>query len=470
MRSFSRGRYPELDALGVEHARGDLADRAAVRRAAEGCDAVVHTAAKAGVWGSPLEYRRANVIGTENVLAACVAASIPRLVYTSTPSVVHQGGDIEGGDESLPYTAHASTAYQATKTEAEKLVLAAQSRALSVVALRPHLVWGPGDPHLVPRILARGRRGRVALPGGGAARVDTVYVDNAADAHVAALERLAPDAACAGRAYFVTNGEPRPLRDIVLGILRAGGVEARVVSIPPRVAHAAGALLEAAFRLSRAPSASRRSRASSPSSSPPRTGSTSAPRAATSAGRPPSRSTRASSACAPRSAPAAELALELRDRLPVLRAPDPEQVDRGDHQAGRTEHGVERGGGPPDPVGGAGREDEREEQRHPPPVALEDLRLAVEALDLLLDQRATIRHGRVFRSSARPVKRPWTAAAICRRMAAPWESKDRILYVQILAQMLIADGVLADEERSYLDRIMDSLGMPPRSASRRSPT
>lgn len=252
VRSFSRGRYPELDALGVEHARGDLADRAAVRRAAEDCDAIVHTAAKAGVWGSPLGYRRANVIGTENVLAACVAASIPRLVYTSTPSVVHQGGDIEGGDESLPYTAHASTAYQATKTEAEKLVLAAQSRALSVVALRPHLVWGPGDPHLVPRILARGRRGRVALPGGGAARVDTVYVDNAADAHVAALERLAPDAACAGRAYFVTNGEPWPLRDIVLGILRAGSVEARVVPIPPRVAHAAGALLEAAFRLARA--------------------------------------------------------------------------------------------------------------------------------------------------------------------------------------------------------------------------
>lgn len=251
VRSFSRGRYPALDALGVEHARGDLADRDAIRAAAAGCDAIVHTAAKAGVWGSAREYRDTNVIGTENVLAACRAASIERLVYTSTPSVVHAGGDIEGGDESLPYTTHPSTAYQATKTEAEKIVLAAQSRSLSVVALRPHLVWGPGDPHLVPRILARGRRGRIALPGGGTHRVDTIYVDNAADAHVAALERLAPEAACAGRAYFVTNGEPVPLRDIVLGILRAGGIEARVVPIPPRLAHAAGAILETAFRLAR---------------------------------------------------------------------------------------------------------------------------------------------------------------------------------------------------------------------------
>ena len=251
VRSFSRGRYPELEALGVEHARGDLGDRAAVIAAAAGCDAIVHTAAKAGVWGAYDEYLRANVIGTENVLAACRAGAVPRLVYTSTPSVVHQGGDIEDGDESLPYATHPSTAYQATKITAERMVLAASSDALSVVALRPHLVWGPGDPHLVPRIVARGRRGRIALPGGGAQRVDTTYVDNAADAHVAALERLGPGAPCHGRAYFVTNGEPRPLRDIVLGVLRASGIDAKVVPIPRSVAHAAGAALEAAFGLAR---------------------------------------------------------------------------------------------------------------------------------------------------------------------------------------------------------------------------
>jgi nucleoside-diphosphate-sugar epimerase len=185
------------------------------------------------------------------VLEACRAEGVARLVYTSTPSVVHQGGDLEGGDESLPYTTRPSTAYQATKTIAERAVLAAQSDSLAVVALRPHLVWGPGDPHLVPRIVARARRARIALPGGGEKRIDTVYVDNAADAHVAALERLAPDAACAGRAYFVTNGDPRPLREIVLGILGAAGVRARVVPIPPRVAYLAGAALETAFRIAR---------------------------------------------------------------------------------------------------------------------------------------------------------------------------------------------------------------------------
>ncbi|MFK7985700.1 MAG: NAD-dependent epimerase/dehydratase family protein [Sandaracinaceae bacterium] len=249
VRSFSRGHYPALEALGVEHVAGDLGDAAAVRAACIDCDAVVHTAAKAGVWGDPAAYRRANLVGTRNVLAACRTESVSRLVYTSTPSVVHAGGDIEGkrADE-LPYTRHPQTAYQATKTRAEQEVLAANSAELAVVALRPHLVWGPGDPHLVPRVLERGKHGRIALPGGGEKRVDTVYIDNAADAHVAALDRLTPGADCAGRAYFVTNDEPRPLREIILAILSAGGIDARVVAIPTPLAKAAGALLESGFR------------------------------------------------------------------------------------------------------------------------------------------------------------------------------------------------------------------------------
>ena len=253
VRSFSRGRYDSLDALGVTHVRGDLSDRASVIAAAQGCDAVVHTAAKAGVWGAYDDYRRANLDGTRNVLAACRAHHIPKLVYTSTPSVVHAGGPIEGGDESLPYTERPSTAYQATKTQAEREALEANREHLSVVALRPHLIWGPGDPHLVPRILARGRRGRIALPGGGRELVDTVYVDNAADAHVAALDRLGPDSACTGKAYFVTNDDPRPMREIVLAILRAGGIaDPKVVPIPNGVARFAGALMEKAFTLARA--------------------------------------------------------------------------------------------------------------------------------------------------------------------------------------------------------------------------
>jgi nucleoside-diphosphate-sugar epimerase len=243
VRTFSRTRHAELDALYVDDVRGDVADAVAIKNAARGCDAVIHTAAKAGVWGPIEEYRRANVIGTGNVLAACRAHGVARLVYTSTPSVAHAGGDIEGGDESLPYSDHPTSPYQATKIAAERAVLGAQRDGLSVIALRPHLLWGPGDPHLVPRIIERGRRGRIALPGGGTQLVDTTYVDNAADAHVSAL-----DARVTGRAYFITNGEPRPLASIVLSILRAAKIEAKVVAIPRPVAHAAGALLETAFK------------------------------------------------------------------------------------------------------------------------------------------------------------------------------------------------------------------------------
>ena len=250
VRSFSRGRYPALDALGVEHARGDLGRR---RRGARGGRGLRRGGPHGGQGGRvgrgrglPARQRRRD---RRTCSAACRAAGVSRLVYTSTPSVVHEGGDLEGGDESLPYTTHPSTAYQATKTEAEKAVLAAKSPSLSVVALRPHLVWGPGDPHLVPRIIARGRRGLIALPGGGRARIDTIYVDNAADAHLAALDRLEPGAACDGKAYFITNGDPRPTREIVLGILRAAGIDARVVPVSRRLAHAAGAAMETAFRL-----------------------------------------------------------------------------------------------------------------------------------------------------------------------------------------------------------------------------
>ena len=252
VRSFSRGRYARLDELGVAQVQGDLAARDAVIAAAKGCDAVVHTAAKAGVFGPYDEYRKANLDGTRNVLAACRVHQIPKLVYTSTPSVVHAGEGIHGGDESLPYVEHPTTAYQATKTEAEREVLAASGARLAAVALRPHLIWGPGDPHLVPRIVSRTRRGRIALPGGGRERVDAVYISNAADAHIAALERIGPNAACAGKAYFITNDEPLPMREIVLGILRAKGVaDPRVVSVPVRVAAALGAALETAFTLAR---------------------------------------------------------------------------------------------------------------------------------------------------------------------------------------------------------------------------
>jgi nucleoside-diphosphate-sugar epimerase len=234
-----------LRALKVEQQRGDLADREAVLRAASGCDAVIHVAAKAGHWGSRAEYHRANVLGTQHVLQACAKHGIRRLVYTSTPSVVHAGGDLEGVDESLPYPAHFHAHYPASKAAAEQLVLAANGTDLSTVALRPHLIWGPGDNHLLPRIVARAKAGRLRLVG-TPKQIDTVYIDNAAQAHLNALDRLAagPAAACAGKAYFIAQGEPIDSGEMINRLLACAGIEPVHKRIPYPLAYALGALME----------------------------------------------------------------------------------------------------------------------------------------------------------------------------------------------------------------------------------
>lgn len=254
--SFSRGDYPELATLGVEQRRGDLSDLSALVEAARGCDVVFHVAAKAGVWGSYQEYYRANVAGTENVIAACRILSIARLVYTGSPSVVFDGSDVEGGNESLPYPQHFEAHYPHTKALAEQAVLAANSPSLATVSLRPHLIWGPGDNHLVPRILAKARSGKLRRIGRRPCLVDTVYVDNAAEAHLNAADRLAPGAAPAGKAYFISNGEPLPLWDMVNRILAAAGLPPEHRCVPAALAYAAGTVCEVlwkALRLSGEP-------------------------------------------------------------------------------------------------------------------------------------------------------------------------------------------------------------------------
>lgn len=254
--SFSRGDYPELAALGVEQRRGDLSDLSALVEAARGCDVVFHVAAKAGVWGSYQEYYRANVAGTENVIAACRILSIARLVYTGSPSVVFDGSDVEGGNESLPYPQHFEAHYPHTKALAEQAVLAANSPSLATVSLRPHLIWGPGDNHLVPRIVAKARSGKLRRIGQRPCLVDTVYVDNAAEAHLNAADRLAPGAAPAGKAYFISNGEPLPLWDMVNRILAAAGLPPEHRCVSAALAYAAGTVCEAlwkALRLSGEP-------------------------------------------------------------------------------------------------------------------------------------------------------------------------------------------------------------------------
>jgi 2-alkyl-3-oxoalkanoate reductase len=244
--SFNRGNYPELDVLGVQQLRGDLADADAVLRACEGVEAVFHNAAKAGAWGAFDDYYRANVLGTRHVLAACRAHGIGRLVYTSTPSVTHRRTHpVHGGTaDTVPYGTRLKAPYAATKQQAEREVLAANDAALATVALRPRLIWGPGDNQLLPRLVERARAGRLALVGDGDHLVDTTYIDNAAQAHFDAFEHLRPGAACAGRAYFISNGEPRTMRETVNALLAAAGAPPVTRSIPFAVAYAAGIACE----------------------------------------------------------------------------------------------------------------------------------------------------------------------------------------------------------------------------------
>ena len=244
--SFNRGRYPVLDALGVEQIQGDLGEREAVIAAARGCEAVFHNAAKAGAWGPYAEYHRANVLGTEHVIAACRTHGIGRLVYTSTPSVTHRATHpVAGGTaETVPYGERLKAPYAATKLVAERAVLAANDATLVTVALRPRLIWGPGDNQLLPRLVARAKAGRLRLVGNGENLIDTTYIDNAAQAHFDAFAHLAPGAACAGRAYFISNGEPKTLRETLNGLLAAVGAPTVQKTIPFRLAYAIGAVCE----------------------------------------------------------------------------------------------------------------------------------------------------------------------------------------------------------------------------------
>jgi nucleoside-diphosphate-sugar epimerase len=253
VRSFTRTAYPWLDELGVEQVFGDLSDPAAVENAFAGCDIVFHVAAKAGVWGRHSDYFATNVTGTQNVIAACLKHGIRKLVYTSTPSVVHGGKDLEGADESAPYPASFEAAYPETKAIAEKAVIAANGPDLATVSLRPHLIWGPGDPHLIPRVLARAKAGKLRRLGTKPVKVDVTYVDNAAEAHVLAADKLDIGSPVSGKAYFITNSEPTELWEFLNRVLAEAGVPPITKNVSVWKARLAGRMLEWAYRLFRLP-------------------------------------------------------------------------------------------------------------------------------------------------------------------------------------------------------------------------
>lgn len=246
VRSFSRQFHPTLQRMDVEQIQGDVSDFSSVSAACRGRDVVFHTAAKPPPWGAPADYVRTNVTGTRNVIRACIEQRVPRLVYTSSPSVIMGGGDLEGVDESYPYPARYTAAYPATKAAAEQAVVAATGETLATIVLRPHEIWGPGDPHFVPRLLARA--GRLKQIGDGRNRIDTVYIDNAADAHLLAADQLKRHPQLSGKIYFISQDEPIPAWDMINAILKAAGREPVTRTIPFRAAWLAGALFEALYR------------------------------------------------------------------------------------------------------------------------------------------------------------------------------------------------------------------------------
>ncbi len=255
---LARRADPALAARGVRFISASLDDTTAVTAACAGYATVFHTAAKVGVWGRHDDFYRTNVLGTRAILAGCRAHGVARLVYTSTPSVVYNGLSLADADESLPLTTSCPSPYPLTKAIAEREVLAANSPALRTVALRPHLIWGVGDPHLVPRVLARARAGRLRIVGDGTNRVDMVHVENAVDAHLAAESALSVSqisnftsqipSPAAGRAFFITNDEPVVLWDWINQLLTALGEPPVTRRLSLSAATAIGAVCETLWR------------------------------------------------------------------------------------------------------------------------------------------------------------------------------------------------------------------------------
>ena len=246
VRSFSRNPYPDLSSMGIEQIQGDICNKTAIEHALRGVDLVFHTAAKAGIWGDYSDYYRTNVTGTQNVIAGCKKHHISRLIYTSSPSVVFSGTDMEGVNESVPYPATYHAYYPQTKAIAEQVVIKAAGQGLMTIILRPHLIWGPGDKHFVPRIIAKANR--LIRVGNGKNLIDTVYIDNAADAHILAADALEKNPKLSGNIYFISQGDPVPLWDMINHILKAAGLAPVRRSMPRSMAWLIGVMLELAYR------------------------------------------------------------------------------------------------------------------------------------------------------------------------------------------------------------------------------
>lgn len=241
---IGRSPYPELTAMGVTCLQGDISDQEFMNCAFIGADLVFHVAARAGIWGPWQGYVQTNILGTATVIKSCLRNHVPALVYTSTPSVVFDRHDLEGVDERTPYAGKTLCHYATSKIIAEKLVLQANGPQLSTTAIRPHLVWGPGDPHLIPRLLDRGRKGMLKIIGHGQNRVDIAFIDNVVHAHLLAADNLLGQGNAAGRAFFIGERQPVALWEWINSLFSELDIEPVGQRVPFRLAYLAGGLLE----------------------------------------------------------------------------------------------------------------------------------------------------------------------------------------------------------------------------------
>jgi len=247
--SFSRQWYSSLDDMGVAQIQGDLCNKIDVVNAFQGMDTIFHVAAKPGIWGSFQSYYSVNVTGTKNVIEACMANGVVRLIHTSSPSVIFDESDMENLDESVPYPSTYLAPYPETKAMAEKLVVKASKTGLSTIILRPHLIWGPEDNHLVPTILRRAKRLKRIGPKDDL--VDTIYVDNAADAHILAAKKLLTDTSFSGNIYFISQDEPISKWKIINDFLSAAGLPPLKGRVSARTAYFAGVVFELIYKFLR---------------------------------------------------------------------------------------------------------------------------------------------------------------------------------------------------------------------------
>ena len=249
--SFSRGDHQALKKIGVTHIQGDISKYKSLKEAMKGCEAVFHIAAKTGIWGKYKDYYKANVTGTENVLQACRELNIHYLVFSSTPSVVFNGKDSEGNNESMPYPGKYYAYYPKTKAIAEKLVMSANSHSFKTVSLRPQWIWGPGDTHYLPRLFKKARTGKLLIIGSSPKKIDCTYIDNAAGAHIQAFNQLLDDPAkVEGKTYFISQGHPIAISELINKLIATGGFPPVTKSLSPGIARFAGRLLETIYRIS----------------------------------------------------------------------------------------------------------------------------------------------------------------------------------------------------------------------------